>query len=93
MLKRFFSRKPKETIILDNKIDLNNEYSAMKIALDRLPQHVAIIMDGNGRWAKQQGKPRTYGHYVGAETLRKIVKGFDRLCVLYRKLEKTAVRS
>lgn len=79
MLKRFFSRKPKETIILDNKIDLNNEYSAMEIALDRLPQHVAIIMDGNGRWAKQQGKPRTYGHYIGAETLRKIVKIAQKL--------------
>ena len=40
----------------------------------RLPKHVALIMDGNGRWAKKQGKPRTYGHYVGAETLRTIVK-------------------
>jgi undecaprenyl diphosphate synthase len=36
--------------------------------------HVAIIMDGNGRWATRQGKPRFYGHQVGAETVRKIVE-------------------
>jgi len=38
----------------------------------RLPRHVAIIMDGNGRWAKQRGLPRTAGHKAGAETFRKI---------------------
>lgn len=37
---------------------------------DRVPQHVAIIMDGNGRWAVQQGKPRLAGHEAGAETVR-----------------------
>ena len=36
----------------------------------RIPQHVAIIMDGNGRWAKQRGKERTYGHHAGAETVQ-----------------------
>lgn len=36
------------------------------------PKHVAIIMDGNGRWAKEQGKPRTYGHYVGTDNVRNI---------------------
>ena len=41
---------------------------------ERIPQHIAIIMDGNGRWAQQRGWPRTMGHKVGAETLRKIVK-------------------
>lgn len=43
-------------------------------ALDekRLPRHVAIIMDGNGRWAKQRGLPRTAGHAAGAETFRTI---------------------
>lgn len=35
-------------------------------------KHVGIIMDGNGRWAKEQGKPRSYGHKVGTETLRKL---------------------
>lgn len=37
-----------------------------------LPQHVAIIMDGNGRWAKQNGKPRLFGHAKGADTVREI---------------------
>ena len=37
------------------------------------PNHVAIIMDGNGRWAKQQGKPRSYGHKKGADTLKNII--------------------
>lgn len=43
-----------------------------EIDLTRLPRHLAIIMDGNGRWAKQRGLPRTAGHKVGAETFRKI---------------------
>lgn len=38
----------------------------------RLPRHIAIILDGNGRWAKKRGLPRTAGHAVGAETVRKI---------------------
>ena len=37
-----------------------------------IPQHVAIIMDGNGRWAKEKGKPRSYGHYQGTENVRNI---------------------
>jgi undecaprenyl diphosphate synthase len=39
-----------------------------------LPRHVAIIMDGNGRWANQRGKPRTAGHLAGAKTVREIVE-------------------
>jgi len=53
--------------------------SIIGIDLERVPQHIAIIMDGNGRWAKQQGKPRTYGHTVGAQTLRTIVRFADKL--------------
>ena len=34
-----------------------------------IPKHVAIILDGNGRWAKQHGKPRTFGHVQGAKTV------------------------
>ncbi len=41
---------------------------------ERLPRHVAIVMDGNGRWAKQRRKPRIYGHKVGADSVRKIVE-------------------
>ena len=39
-----------------------------------VPRHVAIIMDGNGRWAKQQGKPRQFGHQAGSEAARKIIE-------------------
>jgi len=45
---------------------------APELDLDRLPRHIAIIMDGNGRWAKARGLPRTAGHAVGAETFRTI---------------------
>ncbi len=44
-----------------------------------MPQHVAIVMDGNGRWAKQRGKPRTYGHRRGARAARAAVEHCVRL--------------
>jgi undecaprenyl diphosphate synthase len=46
---------------------------------ERLPQHMAIIMDGNGRWAKQRGKPRIFGHKAGADSVRAIVDTCGRL--------------
>ncbi len=45
----------------------------------RLPNHIAIIMDGNGRWAKQRGKPRIFGHRAGAESVRAILDTCARL--------------
>ena len=45
----------------------------------RLPQHMAVIMDGNGRWAKQRGKPRIFGHREGAESVRSILDTCARL--------------
>jgi undecaprenyl diphosphate synthase len=42
---------------------------------DRLPKHIAIIMDGNGRWAKKQGMARTFGHENGAKAVRQVVEG------------------
>lgn len=57
-----------------------------KIDKNRIPQHVAIIMDGNGRWAKQRGKERTYGHYAGADTVHKIIEEAARLGVKYLTL-------
>lgn len=45
----------------------------------RLPRHVAIIMDGNGRWARQRGLPRTRGHDAGSDAVRRIVKEARRL--------------
>ena len=47
-------------------------HKAGQVDKSRLPRHIAIIMDGNGRWAKKRGLPRTAGHKVGAETFRKI---------------------
>ena len=49
-------------------------------------RHVAIIMDGNGRWAKAQGKPRTYGHLVGSDNVRTIAIAADELGVKYLTL-------
>ena len=45
-----------------------------KRRLEKAPEHVAIIMDGNGRWAKQRGLPRSAGHRQGTENLRRIVR-------------------
>ena len=42
-------------------------YTLEDLNKDKLPKHLAIIMDGNGRWAKQRGKLRTFGHKAGAE--------------------------
>ena len=54
------------------------DISALKI-----PRHVAIIMDGNGRWAKQRHKPRTYGHARGAEVLEETLENCDHLGIRY----------
>ncbi|CAK7004229.1 MAG: Isoprenyl transferase [Peptostreptococcus russellii] len=53
---------------------------------NKVPQHIAIIMDGNGRWAKSRMMPRTYGHKAGVETIRKVVKEAKRLGVKYLTL-------
>lgn len=52
----------------------------------RLPQHIAIIMDGNGRWAKQRGLDRTFGHKEGANTVRRILRVCGRLGIPYLTL-------
>lgn len=49
------------------------------VALNSLPQHVAIIMDGNGRWAKLRGKSRSFGHREGSEAVRRVVRACRRL--------------
>ena len=50
----------------------SKEKEEVSVDMTRLPRHVAIIMDGNGRWAKKRGLPRTAGHAAGAETFRNI---------------------
>lgn len=55
----------------------------MALEKEKLPQHIAIIMDGNGRWAKQRGLKRTEGHKVGAEVFRDIAKYCSDLGIKY----------
>jgi undecaprenyl diphosphate synthase len=57
-----------------------------KLIADKFPRHIAIIMDGNGRWAKEQGKDRLFGHYSGVESVRDIVEGCAELEIGYLTL-------
>lgn len=57
-----------------------------QIDSNRIPVHIAIIMDGNGRWAKQQGQPRSLGHQAGAETVHIIAEEAAKLGVKYLTL-------
>lgn len=57
-----------------------------EIDMTRIPQHIAIIMDGNGRWAMERGKERTYGHQAGVEAVRRITSECTRLGVKYLTL-------
>ena len=63
----FFRKK-----IKDIGIDYNN-----------LPEHIGVIMDGNGRWAKKRGLPRSAGHQAGADTLKKIVTECNKMGIKY----------
>ena len=64
MLKKLFNRKPSDTPDIDS---------------NAIPKHVAIIMDGNGRWAKRRGMPRSMGHRAGADVLKQIVIAADEI--------------
>mgnify|MGYP000820364792 CR=1 FL=1 len=57
--------------------------TAGQVDMGRLPRHIAIIMDGNGRWAKQRSLPRTAGHKAGAEVFRTISKACGRIGIPY----------
>jgi undecaprenyl diphosphate synthase len=69
-MKNIFSKKKREKYVSEDMLDKSN-----------IPHHIAIIMDGNGRWAKRRGMPRSYGHHAGAETLKKIVRASSDLGV------------
>lgn len=73
MFKGLFQTKSKK----QNNIVMNTD----GLDMHNIPEHIAIIMDGNGRWAKAQGKVRTFGHQAGAETLKTIVRAADKLGV------------
>jgi len=66
----------------DKKIDPH------EVGLDprRLPHHVAVIMDGNGRWARDRGRPRIFGHRAGIESVRDVVKACSQIGVEYLTL-------
>ncbi len=57
-----------------------------KLDMNRIPRHVAIIMDGNGRWAAERGKPRSFGHQSGVDTVRRITSECTHLGVKYLTL-------
>ncbi len=57
-----------------------------QIDKDRLPQHIAIIMDGNGRWAKQHGKSRIFGHKNGVKSVNEVVEGAAELGIKHLTL-------
>lgn len=57
-----------------------------KLNMERLPRHIAIIMDGNGRWAQEKGQDRLYGHFHGVESVRNIVEGCAELGIEYLTL-------
>ena len=54
--------------------------------MNRIPEHIAVIMDGNGRWATERGKERSYGHQAGVESVRRITSECTRLGVKYLTL-------
>lgn len=62
-------------------MDLKNQ-----IDTNRLPRHIAVIMDGNGRWAKQKGKPRVFGHRSGVKSVREVTEAAAELGVEYLTL-------
>ena len=66
----------------------NHKVKEEKIEIDRnnIPKHIAIIMDGNGRWAKEKNLPRTMGHRAGVESIRRIIKESHVLGIKYLTL-------
>ena len=60
-------------------IDKKNNDLSKRIDKQKVPEHIAIIMDGNGRWATKQGLPRTYGHRKGVDVLKEILKASKKL--------------
>lgn len=62
-----------------DKPERREEELLQSLDMDRLPAHVAVIMDGNGRWARERGLPRSAGHRQGVETVREVVRYSHRL--------------
>ncbi|PRR84194.1 isoprenyl transferase [Clostridium vincentii] len=76
-MRNIFKLFKKKTSLENNDVQLD---------MENIPKHIAIIMDGNGRWAKAKNLPRALGHKAGVETIRRIIKEADRLGVKYMTL-------
>ncbi|MBB6636736.1 isoprenyl transferase [Cohnella thailandensis] len=70
----------------EKKIDDQAAERSGEGSTDKVPQHVAIIMDGNGRWAKARGLPRVAGHHSGMKAIKRITREADRLGIRYLTL-------
>lgn len=68
---------------MDGNTSIDSGNSAAKGNIPSGPRHVALIMDGNGRWAKSRGRPRLFGHHAGAKRVREIVEACPDLGVKY----------
>ena len=63
--------------------NIPSDINIAELNLEKIPQHVAIIMDGNGRWAKAQGKPRLFGHKAGVDSVREVVRCASDIGIKY----------
>lgn len=72
---KLFKASSKENRVIHDELDMNN-----------IPKHIAIIMDGNGRWAKERNLPRTLGHKAAMETIREVVRECSKLGVKFLTL-------
>ncbi len=68
------------------KLGKSSQQPEVSVSADNVPEHVAIIMDGNGRWAKHRGLPRMAGHHSGMKAVKRITVEADRLGVKYLTL-------
>ena len=72
--------------LFKNKKNIRNRNSNHNVDMTNIPKHIAIIMDGNGRWAKERGLPRSMGHKSAVEAIRPVVKKCSNLGVKYLTL-------
>ena len=63
--------------------EIPSDIDIAELDLNKIPKHVAIIMDGNGRWAKAQGKPRLIGHKAGVDSVREVVRAASDIGIKY----------
>lgn len=84
----YFNRncKLKRIKLRKSKAELDNEHQKKLIKSGAIPNHIAIIMDGNGRWARSKGLPRFAGHKVGIDSVRDIVEACAQIGVKYLTL-------